>query len=388
VAATRRGFVLLGMGFAGWTLSYILRMMIPPLLLLIVEELRLSGFEAGVLMSAFFATYALMQVPAGLLTDKVSRKSMISICIAFSSLATLLSALVLNYNQLVLARALFGLAAGAYYSPMISMLSDAFEPKFRGRAVGFFMSGSRLGSAVAPLIGVQIAIAYGWRAAFIVCAIPGFILALAFHLFVSEPFRGSASSYSFKLIRDNFGALLFAYLIPAILMMGSMGLATFLPSYFMSSKGLSIDDAALMVSISSLAGFAGQIFGGFLTDRIGCKKAMVLITSLTLASIFMLHVSPPAHVVLPAIFFGFISAGGAAPIITYTVESSPESIKGLSLGIGNTTGFLGASIGSAIGGVVVDLFGYDQLMTFIFGAYSLTCLLAIFMPVKRVDKLN
>ncbi|RLE54906.1 MAG: hypothetical protein DRJ26_01400 [Candidatus Methanomethylicota archaeon] len=375
--------VLLCMGFAGWTLSYILRMMLPPIFPLIIEELGLSGFEAGMLMSAFFSTYALMQLPAGFLTDKLSRKSMISICIALSSAAALFSALASDYGQLILARALFGLAAGLYYSPMISMISDAFEPKHRGRAIGFFMSGSRLGSALAPILAVHIAISYGWRMAFIACALPGFILALIFYLLVSEPMRDEVKSMcSLALIKANWRPLFIAYILPAVSMMASMGLATFLPMYFITCKELSIESAALIVSLSFLAGFAGHIFGGFLTDKLGCKYAMLSTLILTLVSILLLHTISGSAIVFPAIFFGFISVSGAAPTIAYTVESSPEGVRGFSLGIGNTTGFIGASVGSAVGGLIIDLLGYDQLLTFIFTIYALALLITMFIPNK------
>lgn len=375
----KNNLIFLFLGFLGWTLNYIYRMMIPPILPIIVDELKLSGFEAGMLMSGFFMAYALMQLPAGFITDRVNRRNLVFLCIFLSSLSALFTGMAVNYSQLILSRVIFGFTASIFYSPMISMISDAFDSNFRGRAIGFFMSGSRLGSALAPIVGVMMAVKFGWRYAFIITAFPGLILAILFLLFSKEPVRESVQLSSHYKINFAWRSLFLAYFLPFLMLMASMCLNTFLPLYLTSSKGLSIEEAAMVTFISSVTGFFGQVFGGFLTDKIGYKRTFIL--TLTIASLVLplLHFSPRSLIVIPVIVLGFISVAGAAPIITYTVELSPPQIRGLSLGIGNTTGFIGASLGSAFGGLIIDLFGYDFLMLFVFVIYVTGCVLSFRM---------
>ncbi|RLE51322.1 MAG: hypothetical protein DRJ21_00405 [Candidatus Methanomethylicota archaeon] len=380
----RGSSILLLTGFTGWTLNYIYRMMLPPLLPIIVRELGLSGLEAGMLMSSFFITYALMQIPAGILSDKISRKQLISVCIFLSSLMTLMSGLVQSYGHLLLARALFGISASLFYAPMISMLSDAYKPESRGKAIGFFMSGSRLGSAIAPITAIFLANLLSWRLTFIVHAFPGFILALIFYLLSYEPKKSSSFSIDNLIkLKIYWKPLLIAYILPLVSLMASMSLQTFLPLYFVENRGISINYVALIVSGVSVAGFLGQIFGGFLTDRIGYKYASIISMILASISILILHFSPSNIILISAIIFGLISAAGAAPIITYTVEFSPIEVRGLSLGIGNTTGFIGASIGSAVGGLLIDIYGYDFFMLFNVAIFIIATIISLLMPIKK-----
>ncbi len=380
----RGSSILLLTGFTGWTLNYIYRMMLPSLLPIIVRELGLSGLEAGMLMSSFFITYALMQIPAGILSDKISRKQLISVCIFLSSLMTLMSGLVQSYGHLLLARALFGISASLFYAPMISMLSDAYKPESRGKAIGFFMSGSRLGSAIAPITAIFLANLLSWRLTFIVHAFPGLILALIFYLLSYEPKKSSSFSIDNLIkLKIYWKPLLIAYTLPLVSLMASMSLQTFLPLYFVENRGISINYVALIVSGVSVAGFLGQIFGGFLTDRIGYKYASIISMILASISILILHFSPSNIILISAIIFGLISAAGTAPIITYTVEFSPIEVRGLSLGIGNTTGFIGASIGSAVGGLLIDIYGYDFFMLFNVAIFIIATIISLLMPIKK-----
>ena len=378
----KKNFTLLFLGFLGWTLNYIYRMMIPPILPIIVEELKLNSFEAGMLMSGFFMAYASIQLPAGFISDKFNRRNIIFICILFSSLSAIFTGMAITYSHLFLSRVLFGFAASIFYSPMISMLSDAFEPKFRGRAIGFFMSGSRLGSAIAPIIGVMVAVKFGWRAAFLITAFPGLILAVLFLIFTKEPKRGGSGLGSISQIKSAWRALILAYILPFLMLMGSMCFNTFLPLYLTSKKGLTIEEVALITFISSVAGFFGQVVGGLLNDKIGYKKTFILTLIIASLVIPLLHFSPKSVIIIPIAIFGFISVAGTAPIITYTVEFSPQEVRGLSLGIGNTTGFIGASLGSAVGGLIIDLLGYDFFILFIFIIYVCGCLLSFKMKTR------
>jgi len=282
-------------------------------------------------------------------------------------------------------RLLFGFAAGFYYAPMISMLSDAYEVESRGRAVGFFMSGSRFGSAIAPVIAVYLAAHYGWRSSFTALSVPGILVSLAFLFSAIEPQRLKRSSIKgLSVLRCFHRPLILAYIIPAISLMSSMSLATFLSLYLVEVKHLSVMHAAFMASASSLMGFFGHLLGGFLTDKLGYKSALIVSMILASVSTLMLHYAPSELLAFSIFLFGLMSATGAAPIIAYTVECSPEEVKGLSLGIGNATGFIGASIGAFLGGFLIDNYGYGLYMLSISCLFLLAACLSLLIPEGKV----
>jgi predicted MFS family arabinose efflux permease len=378
----RYGLILLSLSLVGWTISYIHRMMVPPLLPMIMEELKISNTQAGLLMSGFMISYAIAQIPAGYLSDKYGARKVVSIGMIAFSLATLLIGFSRNFEQFLALRVLFGLFAGTYYPPIVSAISGAFPEDKRGKAIGVFMSGTSIGTAIAPVLAVPIALLRGWRFAFIVLALPGFLIAAGFPFVLRNQTREAARG----IVKRGFLSFKFliACLVPFLGMATRMGFSTFLPLFLVNEKGLPIEIAAVFFSAIPAIGFFGTIFGGFIADKFD-RGLTVSITTLTSAVLLASTYFFSNELILASLLlFGFVNSLVPAAILSLTSEIVPEDKRASAMAFQNTGTFIGASFGTGFGGYLVDKAGYSGLFTFLTINLLIGGVLALALKEKRV----
>jgi MFS family permease len=164
-------------------MNYVDRQVMFALYPYIQDDLGFSDFQLGLLGAAFLLLHSVASVPGGLLADRWYKRKVISIGVALWSIATVLGALARGFVDLFVYRALVGVGEAAYHPAANAMISDYFPPTERGRAMGIFSVGMVLGGGGGMIAGTVVADYLGWRYAFLVAGIPGFILAtLAWYL--------------------------------------------------------------------------------------------------------------------------------------------------------------------------------------------------------------
>ena len=149
----------------------------------------MMGFLGGI---AFATFYTFLGIPIARLSDKGSRRNVLTVCLALWSGATALCGLAANFFHLLLAR--IGVAVGeAGASPAShSMISDMFPPDRRATALGIYALGIPIGTMLGNLSGGWINEAFDWRSAFFVVGLPGVLLAVIVRFTLREPPRGAA----------------------------------------------------------------------------------------------------------------------------------------------------------------------------------------------------
>jgi MFS family permease len=338
---------LLALLSLGWIFNYAHRMAIPPLIPMIKEELGISNSEAGLLMTALLLPYALVQVPAGYLGDKLGRKRLLVMSIIGYSLSSALVVFARHYWELLAVRALYGVFSGFYYAPATALISEVYRER-KGSALGVFMVGPPVGSGMAPLIVVPIALSLQWRYSFAVLSAMSMVVGVALAFAVrGEVSRPSHASFSiprnvFLLSTANF-----------IVLAAFFGLLTFLVSFLVSS-GLSLKIASALFSLLSVIGIAGSLLGGGLYDRLG-RGSISLVFGLNALLTFLLAITASPWIVIP-LGLTFYSVG--AIVTAYTSEKATSENLGSVMGFVNMVGFFGATVGPYLIGLLIDRFDY------------------------------
>src|SRR5262245_46323633 len=158
----------------------------------VARDLGLSNTQIGILSSALSLTWALSAYGVSKLSDVTGRrKSLLVACILVFSLSSVGSGLATSFAVLVGSRMLMGISEGGFLPISQSVMVRHSDPARRGLNMGVLQNlGSNLfGSFVAPLVLVNIAIAWGWRQSFFVAAAPGLLCAALIALYVREPTR-------------------------------------------------------------------------------------------------------------------------------------------------------------------------------------------------------
>ena len=179
---------------------YILSLLIEP----VKADLGLTDFQIGLLLGpAFGIFYATMGLPLGYLADRSRRTWIVSAGIAIWSVATALSGLARSFAHMFVARVSVGVGEATLSPCAMSLIADSFPPDRRGKPIALYSSAISVGAALAALLGAAVLTWAGtaeslelplvgplapWRTAFLIAAVPGFVLAPIF-LLLREPAR-------------------------------------------------------------------------------------------------------------------------------------------------------------------------------------------------------
>ncbi|HYB40262.1 MAG TPA: MFS transporter, partial [Candidatus Methylomirabilis sp.] len=277
--------VLTGLNILNYADRYVGAAMLP----LILSTFALSDAQGGLLQSAFILTYSLVSPLAGWLGDRWARLRLAAGGVLVWSAATVASGLAPSYGLLLLARAVIGVGEASYSVVTPSILSDLYRRERRTRAFAVFYAAIPVGTAVGYALGGTIGNAFGWRAAFFVAGIPGAVLALTL-LWLVEPRRGAGDEMEgAPATALGLGASLRAlgarrsYVVNCaaqVLYTFTMGgLATWMPTYYVRERGLGLEAASTTFGVLLLvAGLAGTVLGGQITDRLARRVRSVEFT--------------------------------------------------------------------------------------------------------------
>src|SRR5580704_19629936 len=172
-------------------------------------EFHLSREQIGTLASVLAITWAVSTFFFGALSDRRGRRPvLIPAVFAFSALSWM-SGMVHSFHQLLLIRALMGIAEGPTWSIMTALIEESSSIQRRGRNIGFVVSAAALvGLAAAPVLSTQVASRWGWRSAFFVAGIPGLLMGFLIWRFVKEPAHaGGGLTEEKPSLRDSLSIL-------------------------------------------------------------------------------------------------------------------------------------------------------------------------------------
>lgn len=263
-------------------LNYLDRYMVAPLLPLIIADLGISKFRAGILGGCFIFVYSLVSPAIGWLGDRHRRLRLAAIGVIIWSAATFGSGLASTFALLLLARCLVGVGEASYSVVTPSLIADLYPAERRGRALAVFYSALAVGPALGYMVGTWIGAKYGWRTAFFVGGGPGFLLAILL-LVLAEPRRGQFDPPRTEVValsmREVVAALrkrpsyLFNTASQTIYTFTMGGLAYWMPYYFVRERGLPLESAGIIFGAVLLAaGFLGVLIGGQLGDRLARRQ--------------------------------------------------------------------------------------------------------------------
>ncbi len=265
-----------------YTFNFIDRQILVILQEPIKVELGLSDAHLGLLTGFSFAiVYVTAGIPIAWLADRSNRRNIVAISLAFWSAMTAISGLVQNYGQLLAARIGVGVGEAGGSPPSHSIISDYFPVNQRGTALSFYSMGIYIGILFGFSAGGWIAENFGWRNAFFMIGIPGFLYAGIVLWMVKEPKRGqwdvggTATNSSFQKTmlclkaRPTFWWISIGCAFTSFVAYGN---GNFMPSFLIRNHGMSLGDVgAVLGLISGLSGAAGTFLGGFLADKLGAR---------------------------------------------------------------------------------------------------------------------
>ena len=278
---SHNAYYAFGLLFLLYTFDYIDRLIIVSLFPYLQQDWGLTDTQCGLLVSAVYWSILLFSFPVSIIVDRWSRKKAIGLMAVLWSLATLLCVFTRNFKQLLSARIAIGIGEAGYAPGGTALISALFPLEKRARILGIWNASIPLGSAIGIALGGIIAEHLGWRHAFGIVAIPGFILALMFfkvkdyktvELIRSKPHESDKPPGRMTLmdIVKTFlskKSLLLNNLAFASNVFVTTALLSWMPTYFHRMHDLPMSEAGLKGGLIMFLAIIGAPLGGYLSDR-------------------------------------------------------------------------------------------------------------------------
>jgi sugar phosphate permease len=278
----KRRWLVIFLCFLAIAINYIDRANLAVAAPYIQKELGLDSGQMGLLLSGFFWTYALMQMPFGWFVDKVGAKIALPLAVAWWSLFTAATAGAHSLASMFGCRLLLGVGEAGAYPSCAKIVSQWFEVKERGFATSIFDSGSRVGSALSIPVVALIIEYWGWRASFIVTGAVGFVWVVGWLLIYREPTavaaieRNEAAKAATAAAQPKVRwASLFRHRTLWGMMLGFFCLnfviyffITWFPTYLVQDRGFSLKSLGTLGTLPALASIFGGWIGGLTSDAL------------------------------------------------------------------------------------------------------------------------
>jgi MFS family permease len=339
------------------------------LLPLIREDLGLTFTQAGTLATLSTLVYALMQIPAGHLTDRFSPKLLFTIGIFGSSALALVLGLVQNYWQVLATQMLSGFFRALLFTPGIALMMGWFPSSRKATAMGLFIIGGQTGNLLFNLVGpllvdlgpVVVSLA-GWRFAFISVALLGLLAAGVFSKIGKEPIFQTARSSS--KIREVFQLFRYKIMwvcagIQFVRYSIALSITYWLPSLLINEKGMDLQLAGWIIAVQAVLIAPSNIIGGYFSDRLK-KPVLIIFISLTVlaisSSLIVMVENITLLIMLIALNAVFIQMY-FGPLFAIPVEVLGMQKAGILTGFGNMFANFGGLLATFFLGALKDATG-------------------------------
>ena len=351
-------FLLLFLGLAD-------NQMIAALLPSLVKSFGISVSTAGLLVVVYSVAAALAAFISGTLSDHYGRRRFLLAGVAFFAVASFAAGQSRTLNELMLARALTGLAAGTLSTCSVTFAADWFPYNVRGRAIGLISSAY----FAAPILGVpiaaQIADRYGWRRAFIFFGGLAILVALATLRLPREKLNPQPSTEklrvaveafrSFLARRDTAAALVIAFLVSG----GLVGFLTYIGEWLNRTFGLPTRAIGWVFMLGGVVAMGSAPLGGILSDRWGKRNVSIASNILLAVGVAFVPFLPWGLGLLGV--FALASLGAAfrqGPLTALMTEMVPAAQRGSFIALRNISSQMGIGATAFLGGVLFQRSGY------------------------------
>ncbi len=375
---------LLG-SFLYFDVSFMVWVMVGALGVYISQDLGLTPTQKGLVIAFPVLGGALLRVPFGMIADKIGYKKMGIIGMMLTFVPLFWGWLFANSVSDFIALGLLLGTAGASFAVALPLASRWYPREHQGLVMGIAGAGNS-GTLISTLLAPRLASVYGWQSVFALYMIPLALTLGVFTLFTKEKSNNGTSnngtsnngtkvaSEYIRLFRSK-DTLLFSFLY-SVTFGGFVGFSSYLGIFFHDQYNLNAIDAGVFATICIVAGSFFRPLGGYLADRIGgVRMLMVLLTS---ASATMLSVAllPPLNVAVVLLFATMLFLGmGNGSVFQLVPLRFPKQV-GLATGVVGAAGGLGGFLLPLTLGTLRDITGsYGPGL----GLFSLGGILAVFL---------
>ncbi|MBC7368908.1 MAG: MFS transporter [Undibacterium sp.] len=395
---SRWRWVMVGFAFLATVINYLDRQTLSVAAPALREEFHLSNVAYSRVIFGFLLAYTIMNGVSGALIDRLGSKVGYAICVAWWSAAAMLHAFAQGALSLWFFRFLLGMGEAGNWPAAIKVVAEWFPAKERALACGLFNSGSAVGAILAPPLVAWVLLQFGWRMAFILVGVTGFVWLAAWLAFYREPPAVSPDAAGDEApaaapIRLSVGQLLrtrfvVCFMIAKVFMDPVWYFYIFwFPEYLKHARNFNMADIGKYAWIPFFIASAGNLLGGLLSGWLLRRDYSVTVArkaSVTFFAVLMSAAIPAVLVQDASVSIAFVSVamlgytGCASNMLAMPADVFPGNAVASVYGLASMGSGFGGMLFTLITGWVVDHFSYTPVF-FGFGVMPLICVLILWV---------
>jgi ACS family D-galactonate transporter-like MFS transporter len=368
---------------------------------LLQDELGLSNWQLGKLLSVFFWTYGCMQIPAGWLVDRFEVKWVFAAGFFVWSTATATTAMLHGFAAWIAIRVILGIGESISFPAYSKILgSEYFTESRRGFGNAAIMAGLSLGPAVGMLVGGTAVGRFGWRPFFLALGLGGLLWLIPWLAWMPSGTTSAvpASEYKVRIldmfrVRSAWGTCLGQICINY----GLYFLVAWLPFYLVRGRNLSMNQMARVGGLIFLSAAVSAILSGKLSDRWIASGASATLVRKTLLGggmtglgVFLVAAAaaPDGTVIWLLAAAGVCLGVNGAHCWAVTQRLAGPRVSGRWTGVQNFVGNFGGAFAPAFTGYLLNRLGRFYWPFLIAGVFSWIGALAwlfVVGPIEPVD---
>ena len=330
----------------------------------LMKDFSLNATQIGSIVSMLYVPYVAMQIPWGILVDKLGYKIIISLCCALCSIGVLIFASSTASWHLVLARIIIGFSSSAAYLSCGKVIAETLPEKKYSMFMGITFFIGSLGGVFGTTATAKLANSFGWRTLTYSMAIIGFVIAVLAFIFLkpeakSQAFEKGHTLEGLKLLLKN----------PNCWLIGIVGCAINLPvstiaelwgTHFIQTRfNVLASEASLCASVMFITGGIGCILSAKIAEKINSNKKTVILFSILMLLTFAIAVyCNSINFIICIALFGLVSIFSGAGILIFEIicKFAPKKFAGTSVGYTDMFIMLGGVIFQPAIGRLLDFF--------------------------------
>ncbi|POX56028.1 MFS transporter [Streptomyces sp. Ru71] len=387
--------------FGGYALDSYDYFTLPLSMVALAAYFGLDSGQTGLFTTVTLVVSAVGGALAGVLADRVGRVRALLLTVITYAVFTVACGFAPNFETLLVFRALQGLGFGGEWAVGAILVAEYASARHRGRTLGAVQSawaaGWALAAVVYTLVFSFVDDDLAWRVMFWTGALPALLVVWVRRRVHDAPEAVAAREHSTE--KGSFAAIfkpgllrttVFAGLLSTGVQGGYYTLATWVPTYLKSDRGLSVVGTGGYLTFLISGAFTGYLTGGYLTDRLGRRRNIWLFALLSAvcvvayanipsgADTLLLVLGFPLGFCMSAIFSGFGS---------YLSELYPTAVRGTGQGFTYNTGRAVGAVFPTTVGFLADSWGVGGALVFGAIGYGLAALALLGLPETRGKEL-
>lgn len=396
----KRRHIIIGMLFVCWVVGFIDKTAINIAIIPISEEFGLSSDHQGMIISAFFLAYSLTQLIGGYLVDRFGSRKVLSSAVAVWSLGTAVSGAVTSAVGLAAARAVTGAGEAVFPAGGSVAITEHFEKSQMARAKSVLQSGASVGFAVGSIVITALIAAHSWQMMFFVLGGVGLTLSAALFFLMKPAADAPVSKNRVEKVSEKkrIGALLkntLTWKIASVYFFTNIvfwGLQSWLPSYWVKVKGMSMVEMGAYSMIPPTLGFISFLTCGWLLDRFFHQKEKYLICIGSVVAAIFIYLMANAQSIPLA--FAYLSISNvflnaiSISVFVSIMKHFPQNSVGTATGLINSLAQLGSFISPMLIGAVLSATNQNYGIAFsvLVGCAIVVCIIAATFPAIHGTK--